>query len=728
MKAYWSYIRAQLLLLQRDVSVLFLNFLMQLVFLAIFARILGGTQTMIARVLNMVLVISVLGSGFFGAGLRAVTDREKDILRRLKVAPITPLPVIVSSFVTGWISFMPMAFTTIALVHFYYHMPWPEKWISLTVFLSLGVVALRSMGMMIAAVANSMQESQIVIQLLYLPMLFLSGATFPLSMMPDWLQSIGQFLPSSHLFAGMQMILIKGDGLKQILIPVVAMIATTLVGTFVALKLFRWEKEEKIAASAKVWIIILFLPFIMIGAWQLHSKRNLAMNKTIERDLRRSHALLLKNVRVIVGDGAVMEQASVLLKGGKIAGIYSQPPDAKQLGAEEEECAGKTLMPGLIDVDTYLSSPGGVIDKPEFYDPDRNVPRRLASYLFAGVTGVVSVGDSLGLVEKQAKKDDSGEQLGSELFYSGPVFKVNNDQGSEFLKLLPASLKAQVPDQTAISPKTQADAAQLLEALKKRGASEVEIVLGSSSNRMDSGTYNAIVAAARSQGLPVVTHTHDLSDVLQAIDAGTTVIQADAGQQAIPAVVFERMKAQSIYFDPTLSAYEAITDIAQRKTDLLDRPLLLSTGPLPLVQSTKEWIQSGKAADSEQQANSAAALDTAKKNLVEAWRAGVTLVTGSHAGKAVILHGPTVHREVELWVETGLPPAVALTAATGNSARLLHMDDRIGFVKQGYDATLLLVDGNPLKDINAIEAISSVFLKGERIDRGELFKEYDKKE
>ena len=114
-------------------------------------------------------------------------------------------------------------------------------------------------------------------------------------------------------------------------------------------------------------------------------------------------------------------------------------------------------------------------------------------------------------------------------------------------------------------------------------------------------------------------------------------------------------------------------------------------------------------------------MEIAKRNLMAAWQAGVTLVTGSDAGNPLVLHGPTIEREVELWVEAGLPPEVALQAATYNSARLLRVSDRIGLVKEGHEATLLLVDGNPLKDIKQIESIQSVFLKGERISRSELF-------
>ena len=100
---------------------------------------------------------------------------------------------------------------------------------------------------------------------------------------------------------------------------------------------------------------------------------------------------------------------------------------------------------------------------------------------------------------------------------------------------------------------------------------------------------------------------------------------------------------------------------------------------------------------------------------------GVSLVTGSDAGNFLVVHGPTVQHELALWVRAGIPPAVALQAATLNAARLLRVDNRIGTIRAGNDADLLVVDGNPLDDIGATERISMVVFKGERIDRTELF-------
>src|SRR5215470_8045592 len=96
----------------------------------------------------------------------------------------------------------------------------------------------------------------------------------------------------------------------------------------------------------------------------------------------------------------------------------------------------------------------------------------------------------------------------------------------------------------------------------------------------------------------------------------------------------------------------------------------------------------------------------------------------SDAGNFFVFHGPTVQREIELWVAAGMPLEAALQAATSNAAKLLRADDRIGTIEKGKEATLLIVDGNPLQDVRALSSISSVFMKGERVVRSELFEKH----
>jgi hypothetical protein len=184
------------------------------------------------------------------------------------------------------------------------------------------------------------------------------------------------------------------------------------------------------------------------------------------------------------------------------------------------------------------------------------------------------------------------------------------------------------------------------------------------------------------------------------------------------------MKAKGIAFDPTLSVAEAFTQFARGDTTLLKRSLVQQTTPKDLLTGTEHAASADKFAGMrEGLSHYPMSVDTGNKNLLKAWHAGVMLVTGSDAGNFLVMHGPTVQHELELWVAAGIPTDVALQAATFNAARLLRADQRIGTIEKGKEASLLVVDGNPLQDIHALSSISNVFFKGERVIRSELFEQ-----
>src|SRR4051812_7127504 len=102
MKPYLALIRNDIRLAYRQKTVIFFNYVMPLMFFFLFAQVNHAERGgVILQVITMVIVIGILGNGLFGAGMRAVQDRETNILRRFKVAPITPLPLLVASTVTG---------------------------------------------------------------------------------------------------------------------------------------------------------------------------------------------------------------------------------------------------------------------------------------------------------------------------------------------------------------------------------------------------------------------------------------------------------------------------------------------------------------------------------------------------------------------------------------------------------------------------------------------------
>jgi len=718
-----------LLLTLRNRVALFFSYIFPLIFFGVAGMNGGGGNGL--QVVNIVLGLGVLGGGLFGVGMRAVQDREQNILRRFKVAPIGPGEIIVSGMVTALVLQVPNIIFMIVLAHRFLGAPWPTQPISLLIFVSLGLMAFASLGGIIAALVNSMQESMLLTQLFYFPLLFLGGITIPISVFPPWLQTVAQFIPSTYFSTGLQPILRGRETLFDNLPSVGALALTATLGMFLAVKLFRWEKEEKLRPAAKLWLLVVLGPFFVLGTWQMHAKTNIAKEKILSREVQRNRTALIRDARLFLGDGTVIDQGSVLIKDGKIVEIFTGPaPDAKALRADAIEAAGKTLLPGLIDVHVHLGTPGLPITDPQFYqNPDANFDRELAAYLFSGVTAVKSAGDQLDMVLQHRATIASGERLGAELFAVGPLFTTAGGHGTEYSQYMPESFRANFDQQFLRLPKSAEEARKQVNDLKQHGVDGIKAILegGAGStifNRMDPAMLKAISDAAHTAKLPIVTHTGNAKDVADALDAGVDGIEHGSLRDRIPDAVFARMKAMGVYFDPTLSVLEAMGVYVDGKTDLLDRSLVQQVVPRQFLAQVKDSLNSpGTQAARKAIGAYPMRLDLAKLNLAAAYHAGVILVTGTDAGNPMVVHGPSVHRELQLWVEAGIPPAVALQGATYNAARLLRADQRIGLIRKGYDASLLLVDGNPLQDISATERISTVFFKGERVDRSSLFEQ-----
>jgi imidazolonepropionase-like amidohydrolase len=242
--------------------------------------------------------------------------------------------------------------------------------------------------------------------------------------------------------------------------------------------------------------------------------------------------------------------------------------------------------------------------------------------------------------------------------------------------------------------------------------------------RLDSAVLQAVSAEARTQNVPVVVHTGDRRDVADALKAGVNSIEHGSYREAIPDEMFAAMKQGEVSYDPTLSAAEGYEQFYKGDLSLLSRPLLQQAAPTELLSDTRKLIDAPdmlKYRDKVRQYPFS--LDTAKANLVRAWKSGVMLVTGSDGGSMLVIHGPTVQRELELWVQAGIPNDVALQAATWNSAKVLRSDKHFGAIRKGLEATVVIVEGNPLTDIHAMSSITTVILKGERIPRSTLFEE-----
>lgn len=731
MKTFLALLKIDLKLASRNRAVFFFNMVFPLVFFFMFAQMMDAKQgSVILTVVTMVTTIGIIGNGLFGAGIRAVQEREENILRRYKVTPITPVPLLAASMITGVIVYLPTIIVVLTLANRLYGMKMPPNVGSLIVFVCIGVLAFRAVGAIIAAVVNTSQEAQILIQLIYMPMLFLSGATIPVTIFPNWLQIVSQFIPATYLTSGISGILQHGETLAQNWKSTLALLLAAGVGLFIATKIFRWEKEEKVRPAAKMWVVAVLLPFLLLGTYQAYSRQELTKAKMIARETKRGRSWLIQNARIFVGNGKVIENGAILLRGGKVAEVYDgASPEAKSLNAEKIDAAGKTALPGLIDVHVHLGAPGGFYGDNARYGDPKNTERALEAYLYSGVTAVRSVGDALDAMLKLRRTFGTGEKLGTELLFCGPLFTAEGGHGTEYFKNVPEEIRNRLMAQSVRLPKTADEARQQADELARQGVNAIKGILDAGEpsypfNRMDVNLLRAVADEAHAKQLPLAVHTGKAADVADAIAVGADSVEHGSFSDEIPDETIAEMKARGIAFDPTLSVVEGFTSFAKGDASLLKRSLVQQVTDKELIAGTEKAARSDEFKPMREGISRyPMSVAVGVKNLQKAWHAGVMLVTGSDAGNFLVMHGPTVQHEIELWVAAGIPAEVALQAATANAAKLLRADSRIGTLEKGKEATLLIVDGNPLQDVRALSAISSVFFKGERVARSDLFEQ-----
>jgi imidazolonepropionase-like amidohydrolase len=381
-----------------------------------------------------------------------------------------------------------------------------------------------------------------------------------------------------------------------------------------------------------------------------------------------STATVYQGARLIVGDGsAPIENASFVVDNGEFVAVGAnvQAPQ----GASIVDLGGATVMPTLIDTHVHLS-----LER----EPLLEDLRRRAYF---GVSAAMSLGLDQGDAVFQVR--DEGQQPGLALYKTAGRGMTGVETG-----------RSEVPHWITTVEEARA-------AVQEEAAKNVDIIKIWVDDRDDQFVkltpelYTAVIEEAHANNVRVVAHLFDLEDAKGLVRAGVDAFAHGVRDMDVDDEFMELVKANPDFvLGPNLPGRGVVSDVSWLEG-----------------QVTAEQYQTLQTGASAENPTAQAAFAIQARNLARMSSEGITIVLGTDGNSP---WGP--HIEMEDMVAAGMMPLDVITAATGNGAAYMLLDDR-GTIAAGKRADFLVLDANPLEDITNTRQIRSVYFAGEELER-----------
>ena len=389
-------------------------------------------------------------------------------------------------------------------------------------------------------------------------------------------------------------------------------------------------------------------------------------------------SFVVTNARVF--DGKMLyTNTDVIVRDGRIASLGSSSisEDIPHINA-----AGETLLPGLIDAHAHTQEVG-----------------QLEESLRFGITTVLDMGTfppyEIPLREAAAIRADVADFRSAGILATAP-----GGHGTEF----------------GIEIPTVAGVEEAVDFVRQRSQENVDylkIVMNgvraarSGMPTLGEDTVRALVNSGHEAGLMVLAHVESQEDVRLAISAGVDGLVHHWRDSGAQPELAELLASNDVFVMPTLTAIDGLLGLGPQAL-LQDERVVPYLSDLAYRELTKELPTPPPGIST----------ITANQATTSLIRAGVQLLAGSDAftGNPRIVHGASLHRLLELFVDAGLSPIEALRTATSNVAEAFGLSDR-GRIQPGFRADLVLVRGDPTEDITVTRDISRVWKAGIELQR-----------
>jgi imidazolonepropionase-like amidohydrolase len=386
----------------------------------------------------------------------------------------------------------------------------------------------------------------------------------------------------------------------------------------------------------------------------------------------------------------------VVVRDDRIAAIGPASRVRIPAGAKVRNVRGKWIIPGLIDAHVHFFQSGGLYTRPDVIDLrhirpyEREIatirsqlPATLARYLASGITSVVDLAGPAWTFD--LRQLASGSAASPRVVLSGPGLTPG----------LPRGLDGR--HAPAIVVRTPEQARGAVEGLVLRQPDLVKIWFAQGPGMdldQEFQWVRAAIEEAHGHGLRIAAHATELEIARRMVEAGADILVHSIDDRPVDPELLSQMQANRTLYIPTLG-------VGQRYAEVLGQQLRLS----PFERAMGDSAVTASLGDLQRlfpgrgRPRNLPDDQVASENLLRVHHAGITIAAGSDAGNIGSLHGPGLHRELELMASAGLTPAQVLVAATRGSAEVTGRGDEIGRLKPGMLADLVVLNANPLADI-----------------------------
>jgi ABC-2 type transport system permease protein len=240
------------------------GFLFPLIFLAAFWALYRHEQVPLLLHMGELLTVTVLGGACFGLPTTLVSERERGVWQRYRLTPMRTGTLVFSTLLARYVIIIAAGVLQLAIALLIGMTP-PAHPLALSLVFTFVVLSFIAIGLVIAALADSVPAVQALGQCIFLPMLILGGVAVPIGSLPEWAQRLSGYLPGRYAVESLQST-INGEGWPSVRFDLLALALIGAGALIAGTRLFRWSSGQRFRSlSGKLWLIPAVSVWVLVG-------------------------------------------------------------------------------------------------------------------------------------------------------------------------------------------------------------------------------------------------------------------------------------------------------------------------------------------------------------------------------------------------------------------------------------------------------------------------------